>query len=63
MVVVNKKKGESIDKLMRRFTKVSRDENIVWDVNKKLFYKSPAQMRKEKQKERLKRKAQQRKMM
>lgn len=57
MVVISKKKGETTDRMMRRFTKIVREENIIWDVNKKLFYKSPAILRKEKQKERLKRKA------
>jgi len=59
MVVVSKKKGESVDKMLRRFTKISREENITWDVNKKLFFKSPTELRKEKRKEKQRRKSQQ----
>jgi ribosomal protein S21 len=61
MVVVTKKRGENTDSVLKRFTKVTKDENINWDVNKKKFFMKPSLLRKEKQKERLRRKAQMRK--
>lgn len=60
MVVVQKKKGESTDRLLKRFVKISKDENINFEVSKKMFFKKPSEMKKEKQKEKAKRKAQQR---
>lgn len=61
MVVVNKKRGENADSMLKRFTKVTKEENINWDINKKKFFMKPSLLRKEKQKERLRRKAQMRK--
>lgn len=61
MVVVTKKRGENADSMLKRFTKVTKEENINWDVNKKKFFMKPAVLKKEKQKERLRRKAQMRK--
>ncbi len=54
MVVVIRKKGESKDSLMRKFTKTFIEEDIITQVKKKQFYKKPSLMRKEKEKERLK---------
>lgn len=54
MVVVDKKKGETKDRLFRKFTRMFIEENIVDDVRKKLFYKKPSLVRKEKEKENLK---------
>ena len=54
MVFVSKKKGESKDKLFRKFTKIFIEENIVDEVRSKLFYKKPSLLRKEKEKELLK---------
>ncbi|OGK13933.1 30S ribosomal protein S21 [Candidatus Roizmanbacteria bacterium RIFCSPHIGHO2_02_FULL_37_15] len=51
MVLVSKKKGESKDKLFRKFTKIFIEENIVDEVRNKLFYKKPSLLRKEKEKE------------
>lgn len=58
MIVVDKKKNETTDKLFRKFTKIFREEEIVFDVNRKVFYKSPSVLKKEKRKEKLKVKAQ-----
>ncbi len=58
MIVVDKKKNETTDKLFRKFTKIFREEEIVFDVNRKIFYKSPSVLKKEKRKEKLKVKAQ-----
>ncbi len=55
MVVITKKKGESKDALFRKFSKTFVEENIVEEVRKKLFYKKPSLVRKEKEKERLQR--------
>ena len=54
MVFVSKKKGESKDTLFRKFTRIFIEENIVDEVRKKLFYKKPSMLRKEKEKELLK---------
>lgn len=52
MVVAVKKKGETKDSLFRKFTRSFIDEDIVDDVRRKLFYKKPSLIRKEKEKER-----------
>lgn len=62
MIVVEKKKNETTDKLFRKFTKIFREEDVIFDVNRKIFYKSPAVLKKEKQKEKLKVRAQKRVM-
>lgn len=53
MVVVTRKKGESKDSLMRKFTKTFIEEDIINQVKKKQFYKKPSLLRKEKEKERM----------
>lgn len=55
MVVVTKKRGESKDAMFRKFSKTFVEENIVDEVRKRLFYKKPSLVRKEKEKERLQR--------
>lgn len=52
MVFFSKKRGESKDSMFRKFTKTFIDEEVVDDVRKKLFYKKPSLVRKEKEKER-----------
>ena len=51
MVVVTRKKGESTDKILRKFTKMFREEDIMFDFNKKTFFKKPSLLKKEKQRE------------
>lgn len=63
MVVVSKKKGESTDKMLRRFTRLTKDENIAFDVSKKMFYKKPSELKKEKRREKQKRKSKARKRL
>lgn len=58
MVFVSKKKGESKDTLFRKFTRMFIEEKVVDEVRKKLFYKKPSILRKEKEKELLKSKHQ-----
>lgn len=53
MVVVTKKKGETKDAMFRKFSKTFVEENVVDEVRKKLFYKKPSLLRKEKEKERM----------
>ncbi len=55
MVVMTKRKGESKDSLLRKFTKSFIEENVVDEVRKRLFYKKPSLARKEKEKERAQR--------
>jgi len=54
MVVVSKKKGETKDTMFRKFSRMVVEENVVDEVRKKLFYKKPSTLRKEKEKENLK---------
>lgn len=61
MVVIERKKGENTDILLKRFTRMSKEENIAFEVGKKKFFLKPSLLKKEKQKERLRRKAQMRK--
>lgn len=57
MVIVTKKKGETKDSMFRKFTKIFIEENVVDEVRKKLFYKKPSLLRKEKEKERMQKRA------
>ena len=54
MVVVIKKKGETTDKLLKRFTKTVREENIAFDVSKNLFHKNDKEMKKDKMRDKAK---------
>lgn len=56
MVVLIKKQGDTKDALLKKFSRMFIEENIVDEVRRKLFYKKPSIMRKEKEKERLQRK-------
>lgn len=57
MIVLVKKKGETKDTLFRKFFRLFKGEDIVYEVNKKLFFKKSSLLRKEKMKERAKRRA------
>ncbi|OGK38975.1 30S ribosomal protein S21 [Candidatus Roizmanbacteria bacterium RIFCSPHIGHO2_12_FULL_44_10] len=63
MVLINKKRGESTDVLLRRFTKMTKEENIAFDVSRKKFFLKPALLKKEKKRDKLKRKAQERRRL
>ncbi len=52
MVVVVKKKGETKDSIFRKFSRSFIEENIIEDVRRKLFYKKPSLLKKEKERER-----------
>lgn len=54
MIVIVKKKGETTDKILRKFTKMFRDDDIIFDVNKKVFFKKPSLLKKEKLREKMK---------
>jgi ribosomal protein S21 len=49
MVVVTKKKGENKDSMFRKFSKIIIEEEIADEVRKRLFYKKPSTLRKEKE--------------
>ena len=49
MVIAVKRKGETKDSLFRKFTRSFIDEDIVDDVRRKLFYKKPSLLKKEKE--------------
>lgn len=63
MVLINKKRGESTDVLLRRFTKMTKEENIAFDVSRKKFFLKPALLKKEKKRDKLKRRAQERRRL
>lgn len=54
MVVVIKGKGETKDSLFRKFSKIVIEEDIVNTLRKKQFYKKPSLVRKEEEKEKIK---------
>jgi len=56
MIVVEKKKNETTDKLFRKFTKMYREEDIIFDVNRKVFYKKPNIVKKEKKRAKIQQK-------
>lgn len=60
MVVVNKKQGESVDTLMHRFNKQTREEDIKWDVEKRKRYMRSSDVRIEKTKRKQRKVAMQR---
>lgn len=62
MIVIVKKQGETKDSFFRKFTKMFREENVSFDVSKKMFFKKPSLIKKEKEKDRIKRKTQARKI-
>ena len=49
MVVVTKKKGETKDTMFRKFSRIFVEEEIVDEVRKRMFYKKPSTLRKEKE--------------
>lgn len=57
MIVVIKKKGDNKDNIFRKFSRLFKEENVVFEVNKKMFFKKPALLKKEKLKERFRRRA------
>jgi len=61
MIVVLKKPEETKDSFFRKFTKIFKEENISFEVSQKMFFKKPSLLKKEKEKERIKRKSQERK--
>ncbi|OGK18315.1 30S ribosomal protein S21 [Candidatus Roizmanbacteria bacterium RIFCSPLOWO2_12_FULL_40_12] len=56
-MIITKKQGESKDVLLRKFSRMFVEENVVDEVRKKLFYKKPSLLKKEREKERIKNKA------
>lgn len=53
MVVVTRKKGETKDSMFRKFTRSFVDEEIVTEVRKRMYYKKPSLLKKEREKERI----------
>lgn len=54
MIVVTKKKGESKDNMFRKFSKLYKEEDIVYEVNRKMFFKKDSLLKKERERERIK---------
>ncbi len=57
MIVVLKKKGENNDSMFKKFSRMFKEEDIIFEVNRKMFYKKPALLKKEKDREKAKRRA------
>ena len=57
MIVVLKKKGENSDNMFRKFSRMFKEEDIIFEVNRKLFYKKPAILKKEKDRDKAKKRA------
>lgn len=60
MVVVNKKQGESVDTLMHKFNKLTREEDIKWDVERRKKHLRTSDLRIEKTKRKQRKVAMQR---
>ena len=52
MTVVTKKKGDTNDKLFRKFSRLSGEDNIVFEVKRRMEFKRPLEIKKEKLRER-----------
>jgi len=57
MIVVLKKKGENKENIFKKFSKLYKEEDVVFEVNRKMFHKPPALLKKEKDREKAKRRA------
>lgn len=53
MVVITKRKGDTKDSMMRKFTKTFIEEDMVNELRDKQYYKKPSRLKKEKLKDRL----------
>jgi ribosomal protein S21 len=51
MVAVTRTKGQSKDSILRRFVRMVMEEEIVDEVRSRMFYRSPSEIKKEKNKE------------
>lgn len=51
MVSVTKKRDQSKDSMLRRFSKMVMEEGIIDEVRDRMYYKSPSLVKKEKTKE------------
>jgi ribosomal protein S21 len=54
MIVISKKKGEPKDNMFRKFSKMFKEEDIVYEVNRKMFYKKDSLLKKEKDRDKIK---------
>jgi ribosomal protein S21 len=53
MVVITKKKGDTKDSMLRKFTKTFIEEDMINELRDKQYYKKPSRLKKEKLKDRL----------
>ena len=53
MVVITKRKGDTKDSILRKFTKTFIEEDMVNELRNKQYYKKPSRLKKEKLQERL----------
>ncbi|MEO6508510.1 MAG: 30S ribosomal protein S21 [Patescibacteria group bacterium] len=53
MVVITKRKGDTKDSMLRKFTKTFIEEDMINELRDKQYYKKPSRLKKEKEKERL----------
>lgn len=60
MVSVTKKRDQSKDSMLRRFSRMVMDEGIIDEVRDRMYYKSPSLVKKERTKEQQKERARRR---
>lgn len=53
MVVITKRKGDTKDSMLRKFTKTFIEEDMINELRDKQYYKKPSRLKKEKLKDRL----------
>ena len=51
LVSVKKKRDQSKDSMLRRFSRLVMDEGIIDEIKDRMYYKSPSLLKKEKNKE------------
>jgi len=52
MTVVTRKKGETNEKLFRKFSRLASEDNVMFDVKRRTEFKRPGEVKKEKLRER-----------
>lgn len=57
MIVIKKSKTDSKDNMLRKFSRLFKEDDIVFEVNRKLFYKNKNLLKKEKDREKAKRRS------
>lgn len=57
MIVIKKTSNDSADNMLRKFSRMFKEDDIIFQVNRKLFYKNKTLLKKEKNREKAKRRS------